>query len=157
MRAAGRQPPDALSVARYPQNDRDDRVGHHGNRLGVRGQRGRQGADHRDAVARRDGLAGAPKGTIKYFPTVPNSALDRDRDTVEACRLVPGMRCRPGYKNVYLIERFDEGSTSRSNRPPGPSAVTTSSSSPRPDHASIERSTRSYACAASVDDGNRGW
>src|SRR5580658_8943688 len=98
-----------------------------------------------------------PKGTIKYCPTVPNSALDRDRDTVEACRLVPGMRCRPGYKNVYLIERFDEGSTSRSNRPPGPSAVTTSSSSPRPDHASIERSTRSYASAASVDDGNRGW
>jgi hypothetical protein len=39
-----------------------------------------------------------PKGTIKYCPTVPNSALDRDRDTVEACRLVLGMRCRPGYK-----------------------------------------------------------
>jgi hypothetical protein len=36
-----------------------------------------------------------PKGTIKYCPTVPNSALDRDRDTVEACRLVLGMRCRP--------------------------------------------------------------
>jgi hypothetical protein len=51
-----------------------------------------------------------------------NSALDRDRDTVEACRLVLGMRCRPGYKNVYLVERFDEGSKSRSNRPPGPSA-----------------------------------
>jgi hypothetical protein len=32
------------------------------------------------------------------------------------------MRWRPGYKNVYLVERFDEGSTSRSNRPPGPSA-----------------------------------
>jgi hypothetical protein len=27
-----------------------------------------------------------------------NSALDRDRDTVKACRLVLGMRCRPGYK-----------------------------------------------------------
>src|SRR5580704_8101753 len=63
-----------------------------------------------------------PKGTIKYCQTVPKSALDRDRDTVEACRLVLGMRCRPGYKNVYLVERFDEGSTSRSNRPPGPSA-----------------------------------
>src|SRR5580658_5619675 len=25
-----------------------------------------------------------------------NSALDRNRDTVEACRLVLGMRCRPG-------------------------------------------------------------
>jgi hypothetical protein len=32
-----------------------------------------------------------PKGTIKYCQTVPNSALDRDRDTVEACRLVLGM------------------------------------------------------------------
>jgi hypothetical protein len=32
-------------------------------------------------------------------------ALDRDRDTVEACRLVLGMRCRPGYKNLYLVER----------------------------------------------------
>jgi hypothetical protein len=53
---------------------------------------------------------------------LPNSALDRDRDTVEACRLVLGMRCRPGYKNVYLVERCDEGSKSRSNRPPGPSA-----------------------------------
>jgi hypothetical protein len=83
--------------------------------------RKRQGADHRDAVARRDGLAGVPKGTIKYCPTVPKSALDRDRDTVEACRVVLGMRCRPGYKNVYLVERFDEGSTSRSNRPPGQS------------------------------------
>jgi hypothetical protein len=48
-----------------------------------------------------------------------NSALDRDRDTVEACRVVLGMRCRPGYKNVYLVERFDEGSKSRSNRPRG--------------------------------------
>jgi hypothetical protein len=33
-------------------------------------------------------------------------------------KLVLGMRCRPGYENVYLVERFDEGSTSRSNRPP---------------------------------------
>jgi hypothetical protein len=39
-----------------------------------------------------------PKGTIKYSPTVPKSALDRDRDTVEACRLVLGMRCSRGIK-----------------------------------------------------------
>jgi hypothetical protein len=54
-------------------------------------------------------LLEVPNGTIKYCQTVPNSALDRDRDTVEACRLVLGMRCRPGYKNLYLVEGFIPG------------------------------------------------
>jgi hypothetical protein len=44
----------------------------------------------------------------KNCPTVPNSALDRDRDTVEACRLVLGMRCRPIDKSfVDALERTE--------------------------------------------------